>query len=55
VSIGKSLLGVAAEGVVEGIKSLVQWARERREKRERDLETWKDIQRRHVERRDNGK
>lgn len=28
------------------------WLKERREKRESDLEVWRDIQRRHVERRD---
>lgn len=51
-AIAKALLSFAAEGLKEGAKAFFQWAREKREKRESDMEHWRSIQERHVERRD---
>lgn len=48
----KALLPLVGEGLKEGAKALVSWARSRREKRESDMEHFRRIQRDHVERRD---
>jgi hypothetical protein len=49
-ALAKALLAFAAEGIKEGAKALLQWAREKREKRESDMEHWRSIQERHVPR-----
>ena len=41
---------LVGEALKEGAKSLLQFAREKREKRESDMEHWRSIQKRHVER-----
>lgn len=48
----KAWLLLVGEALKEGAKSLLQFAREKREKRESDMEHFNRIQRHHVERRD---